>query len=84
MSVLAINNKIFIALGHLTYSAYMVHLNIILLIATLFLPSIFGDTGDYHHFSAQLIVFIFTMCVADHRYWEVPLKGWLISWKLRK
>jgi len=69
-----INNSFSVYMGRLTYSAFMIHQLIISYIIILFSSSIQGPSGDFRHFFAQLIVFIFVMCAADviYRHYEIP------------
>jgi len=69
-----INNIFSVYVGRLTYSAYMIHQLIISYIIILFLPTIQGPSGDFRHFFAQIIVFLFAMCAADviYRHYEIP------------
>lgn len=71
-----INKSLSMHFGRLTYSAFMVHQLVISYIVVLFLPSIQGPVGDFKHFFAQAIVFIFVISLSDsiYRYWEIPVK----------
>ena len=76
-----INNRFSVLLGRLTYSAYMVHLMIILYVAFLLSDSIFKYKGDLLHLGAQAMVLVFIFCISDviYRYIEIPGKNLIIT-----
>jgi peptidoglycan/LPS O-acetylase OafA/YrhL len=76
-----LSTKFLVYLGELSFSIYLLHQLAISYTAAIFASPIFGMTASKKILAAQLILLFVIICLSDitFRYFETPVKSWLIN-----
>jgi peptidoglycan/LPS O-acetylase OafA/YrhL len=76
-----LSKKMFVHLGNLSFSIYMIHQLVIFYTHFYFLSPIFGMAFELKHFISQLLLLFVIICLADviNRYFVEPLKKRIIA-----
>jgi peptidoglycan/LPS O-acetylase OafA/YrhL len=83
---LILSKKIFIYLGNLSFSFYLIHQLAIFYSAFYFTSSIFGIASEANQFVSQLLLFFVIICLAGiiNRYFVEPLRKRVIALSLTR
>jgi peptidoglycan/LPS O-acetylase OafA/YrhL len=81
-----LSTRFFVYLGELSFSIYLLHQLAISYTATIFATPIFGLPTGKRMAAAQLILLFVIICLSDVivRYFEEPVKNWLITLNERR
>jgi peptidoglycan/LPS O-acetylase OafA/YrhL len=78
---LILSLKLFVHLGNLSFSIYLIHVIVISYTASYFSSKIYGISSDANHCISQLLLFFVIICLADviNRYFVEPLNKKIIA-----